>query len=257
MTQATKFFNWSGGLQPGPPYTQLSPNLRLVREEVTRRFGGYQLGGYGVRPIAGSARWSPHAFGAAVDTSWATRVGGPGILWMQDYVLPFLVEFSAELGIQVVHHYGGWTGGPHAGANRWKAGTGWYRSPLQAGDWVHYEVHPDEWNNQVPIEQRLRAPTFPPGVQIPVFAPERGQWSLWPLGPKPVLRLGATGDAVRYLQGVMRLKAGQTQIGTVDGVFGNKTLSGVLNVQRFFTPDSVDGTVGPKTWSAIDYLAGV
>ncbi len=256
MTRATRFFNWSGGLQPGAPYDRLSPNLRLVRDFISNRFGGYQLGGFNRRPISNTNKWSAHAFGAAIDTSWAGRVGGPGQRFVEEHVLPFLVEYSAELGIQVVHHYAGWGAGPHAGANRWTSERGWYKASIGTGDWIHYETHPDMWHNQVPIEHRLKQQPIPSDLNIE-FAPERCVWGLWPLfNSKRVLTEGASGDDVRYLQGVMKNKAGQFQIGTIDGWFGMKTAQAVRNVQRFFTPLAVDGVVGPQTWKVIDWLAG-
>ncbi|QQS26291.1 MAG: peptidoglycan-binding protein [Actinomycetota bacterium] len=221
---------------------------------MQKRWGGTVLGGYFVRPVRGGTRWSAHAFGAAIDHGLATRHGGPGINTVEKIILPWLVDSSAELGIQVVHHYAKWSQGPHQGANRWKAGKGWYVSSIGSGDWLHIETHPDRWADATPVDQRLAAPA----LDLPEFAPDRGLWSLWPFWQgKPTVRLGTTGDAVRYLQGVLKHKAGQTQLGPVDGVLGNQTLSAVLNVQRFFTPQAVDGVVGPKTWTAVDYLAGL
>lgn len=87
------------------------------------------------------------------------------------------------------------------------------------------------------------------------FAPELGVWGLWPLNPaKPPVQLGSVGDAVKYLQGVLKLKANQTQI-SVDGKFGPQTRSAVVQFQAFMGL-LADGIVGPKTWAAIDLVSG-
>lgn len=97
-----------------------------------------------------------------------------------------------------------------------------------------------------------------PVLNLPPFAPEWGAWGLWPIIPaaqKPVLGVGASGDAVKYAQGVLRLKAGQAAV-TIDGQFGPVTAEAVKNVQRFFRPAKVDGVIDAETWGTIDYLAG-
>jgi hypothetical protein len=91
------------------------------------------------------------------------------------------------------------------------------------------------------------SPAFPP------FKPELGQWSLWPIANKPAAKLGDVGDHVKYLQGVLKLKAGQN-IGTIDGSFGPKTELAVENLQRFFKL-SIDGWVGAQTWSVVDMIS--
>ena len=70
--------------------------------------------------------------------------------------------------------------------------------------------------------------------------------------PLPVLRVGSRGDHVRWVQAVIRNKAGGDI--SVDGIFGPHTEKRVKDLQRFFglVPD---GVVGPKTWGIIDFLA--
>lgn len=89
---------------------------------------------------------------------------------------------------------------------------------------------------------------------MPPFIPELAQWSLWPIAVgKPAVKLGEVGDAVRYLQGVLKFKAAQTAV-KVDGKFGLETEEAVKNVQRLFSL-TVDGWVGKQTWAKIDWLA--
>jgi hypothetical protein len=83
--------------------------------------------------------------------------------------------------------------------------------------------------------------------------PANGQWGNWPTTSKPAIALGASGDVVRYLQGVLREKASATEI-TVDGEFGPVTDGAVRRFQRFVGLLD-DGKVGPQTWAAIDRIA--
>jgi hypothetical protein len=92
-----------------------------------------------------------------------------------------------------------------------------------------------------------------PAPAIPPFDPSKGQWGLWPLNKnKPRLSIGSRGDAVRYLQGVIALKAGGNIV--VDGVFGMQTDMRVRDLQRTFRLVE-DGIVGPQTWGVVDFLA--
>lgn len=86
----------------------------------------------------------------------------------------------------------------------------------------------------------------------PVFDPENGKFALWPLANKASLRINSKGDMVKYLQGVLKTKAGQNI--NVNGVFDAQTEIAVKNIQRFFGL-TVDGWVGKQTWTAVDKLA--
>jgi len=89
----------------------------------------------------------------------------------------------------------------------------------------------------------------------PPFNPSVGQWGLYPLDPaKSTLKLGATGDAVSYAQGVILIKGGGGI--TVNGIFDAQTASRVSNLQAFFKLP-VDGTLNKATWGVIDFLAGL
>ncbi len=67
----------------------------------------------------------------------------------------------------------------------------------------------------------------------------------------PVLRPGATGNAVRRVQ--KRLTLAGYDTGGVDGIFGSATEAGVKALQRA-SGLADDGVVGPQTWNAIDSL---
>jgi len=81
---------------------------------------------------------------------------------------------------------------------------------------------------------------------------EFGGTNLSVTGDPMFLRLGHSGAEVREMQ-VMLRRAGYPLI--IDGDFGPATKRSVMGFQR----DSgltVDGIVGPATWSALDSIAG-
>ena len=64
----------------------------------------------------------------------------------------------------------------------------------------------------------------------------------------PVLKQASNSDAVKYLQGLLNKDGFDS--GTVDGIFGTKTLGAVKAFQGV-KGLTVDGIVGPKTWEAL------
>ncbi|WP_067927611.1 peptidoglycan-binding protein [Alicyclobacillus shizuokensis] len=69
----------------------------------------------------------------------------------------------------------------------------------------------------------------------------------------PTLREGSSGSAVKTLQTALN-QLGYS-CGTVDGVFGSKTLSAVKKFQKA-KGLVMDGVVGPKTWAALKSALG-
>lgn len=255
------FYNWQAGLQPGVPYTRLSPNLVALREELGKRFGGYSLGGYGVRPIRGSTTvWSSHSFGAAID--WRLDDNSA-----RAAAMAWLVDHHAVLGVQAVHDYFGcriWRANRYPGqptSTWWRPQTASTTTGMgQAwAKYLHVETDRSNWSNTTPVSQRLD-PT-PPTDSPLVFDPARGLWGTWPTDPaKPRLTRTDTSvdtrehDATRYLQGVLRYRAGLAV--AVDGDYGPKTEAAVRAFQQA-RGLTVDGVVGVRqTWPAVDRLAG-
>ena len=147
------FHNWQSGQQPGAPYTRCSPNLMLIHRYMKDRWGGQNLGCYYVRTIAGTDRYSSHAFGAAFDHGIGERHGSRGIAVAEAEILPWLTDNYEALGIQGIHAY--W----RTNKRMWRVGRGWYDgNPGRGNDWIHIEVPPETWNLSTPIEQRLRPP---------------------------------------------------------------------------------------------------
>ena len=69
---------------------------------------------------------------------------------------------------------------------------------------------------------------------------------------RPILRQGASGQDVEYLQ---TLLCGVGEIITVDGKFGPATTKAVKAFQKANSM-TVDGIVGPKTWAALEAVTG-
>lgn len=132
-------------------------------------------------------------------------------------------------------------------ANAAKYGFSW---EIQSEPWHIRYVTGDKIPAAVLEFERAGGVNVTPSA--PVFDPAKGQWGTWPTKVKPVARLGSTGDHVKYLQGVLKAKAGQNV--TIDGNFGPQTDTAVKNLQRFFKL-TVDGVVGPQTWKTVDWLA--
>lgn len=110
-------------------------------------------------------------------------------------------------------------------------------------------VGPQTWA----VMERLAAgepfPAQPPPQPAP---PPPSPFGDWPQRQKPMIRRGAKGDAVAYLQKVIQLKGGGN-IG-IDGNFGPQTEGRVRTIQHK-AGIGQDGVVGPQTWGVIDRLA--
>jgi peptidoglycan hydrolase-like protein with peptidoglycan-binding domain len=68
--------------------------------------------------------------------------------------------------------------------------------------------------------------------------------------PDPTLRLGATGDPVKTMQGRLNAWGAKPQL-AVDGDFGSGTLAAVEAFQKSHAL-TVDGVCGPETWAALN-----
>lgn len=265
-------FNWQrSGLQPGAPYTRLSPNLLLVVVALRRGFGGTQNGGYTVRPVRGGTSWSDHAFGAAVD--W--RYGDDRAAGLQ--AARWLVDNHEALGVQVIHDYvgcrvwychRGWvdqTKGSHSGM----MGTSW-------ACWLHVGTNPDRWSDSRPLAERgSAAPAVAAaGGATSVSAGPRSDASGSPtaaaatsaaqndkeatvaiINALPTLARGEKGRHVEIVQGILYglgwNGTGEAERIDVDGTFGQQTERIVREFQAL-SGVTVDGKVGTtETWPAL------
>lgn len=256
MTVNKAFYNWvTSGLEPGAaPYNRCAPALDSILNYLVATYGGKSLGCFGVKEIPGKDLPSAHSFGAALD--WRYKDPGPGRRKITSEVIPFLIENSKELEIQAIHDY--------FGSRIWRANRsgddagGWRDQPASTSTgmgqkwahWLHLEVTRAGWADGRTVPEKLGiAPPPPPPSP---FDPANGKFGAWPSRVnKPTIRRGANGDAVKYLQGVLRKCRYQV---TVDGVFAAETDDRLRRFQRQ-NKLTVDGVCGPRTWAVIDERA--
>lgn len=162
----TSFTNWSSsGLDwRRAPYESCSPNLVALNKYLLS-IGGQHLGCHHNRDVRGGGAVSAHAYGAALDWRYAQVSGGKelGRQWALDRLFPWLINYSAELGIDAIHDYVGdriWRAGR---TNRVEDAHGsWWRKQNGAGSgmgeawatYVHIESSKAGFSDARPIGQR-------------------------------------------------------------------------------------------------------
>lgn len=254
MTVATTFYDWARSSIPAgkAPYNKCAPALTSLNKYLIDRWGGQSLGCYNVRDIKGTSVKSTHSWGAARD--WRYADPGPGRRVAQREVIPFLIDNSAELGVQAIHDYlesriwrASWVSSSNDG---WRDVTPNPSKGMGASwaTYLHIEVNQKQWSDGRSVEEKLDVP--PPPSPEP-FRPKLGKFGDYPERKKSRLSMGSSGDEVRYLQGVMD----KDRIPTViDGDFGRLT---DRSVRRFQHRRGLkqDGIVGRQTWDEVDRLA--
>jgi hypothetical protein len=166
MTISQAFFDYQRHVPAGPGFHVCSPGLLSLRTTLTRRWGMTTLGCYGVRPIRLGVLPSTHSYGAADDVSYRDL----GRDRMLSEVLPYLIGWSSEWGLQAIHDY--------VGCRIWRsdrtsdvgdACTEWWRAQKpSAGNgmgqtwatYLHLEVFPTMW-----ADSRSEADRLPPAEQ--------------------------------------------------------------------------------------------
>lgn len=237
------YFNWqSSGLEPGAPFNKTSPNIAVIRSYVLAKFGGANLGTYGVRKTRNGStygsQWSTHAYGGAWDWGYGKDDA------MRLRVIDWLIANHEKLHVQMIVDEG------HDRA--WKSyrkelgGPGWKSSDIIGWSWLHIETTKDGWFDDTPIEQRLgvllnTTPSVPPAVDWVGIA------AAIAAAKTKVLRVGATGDAVSWLQVGLHNAGFKT---VIDGGFGPKTDGSVRAFQKA-KGLYVDGVVGRLTWARL------
>lgn len=160
MTIAEQFFDYQHHV-PAGRFDRCSPALGELRETLAERWSFSSLGCFGVRPIRLGELPSTHSYGAAIDLSYRQL----GRVRMLAEVVPYLIAWSDEWGIQAVHDYVGcriWRAGrtrvvAEACDRWWKAqrpspGTGMGQA---WADWLHIEIHPSRWDDARSESERL------------------------------------------------------------------------------------------------------
>jgi len=231
VTVQTTFTSWQDGRQPGPPFNHDSPNLVALRDYLLKRYGGQNLGCYGIRPVRLGSAWSSHSFGAALDWRWANP--GPGRDVLEQEILPWLIANSAELGIDAVHDY--------VGCRIWRSNRGdglgayWKPQPKDSAgmgqswaQWLHIETTELAWGDARPVDAKVAAD---------------------PVLPKPTLRRGSTGPEVARLIDFLRFFGWAPNLppGTT---YTLRVARGVKRMQRAIGA-SVDGVYGPMAADAL------
>lgn len=171
---------------------------------------------------------SSHAFGAAWDWRWKNP--GPGRTVLDNEVLPWLINNSAELGIQAIHDY--------TNARIWRSSRGdgkgayWKPQTVSASSgmgqtwaqWLHIEVHAEAWNDGTAADDKVKG-----AVDVPKATLARGNrgsqvrklhdhllfFKFIDEVKKPEVFTKATEAAVKKLQEAVGAK--------VDGVYGPGT----------------------------------
>ncbi len=90
----------------------------------------------------------------------------------------------------------------------------------------------------------------------PTFNPAQCLWGYYPTVGKPTIKVGSTGGAVGYLQGVLKCRSSQPLNPSSSGpwTFGSSTRSALISFQTFWGL-TADGICGPQTWPVIDWAA--
>lgn len=193
-----------------------------------------------------------------------TGVGEPWPTAQTDAYVRGVAALCLAYGIPVAHvrAHAEWSPGRKidpAGPSPWAAGRATWNM-----DGFRTSVAAEMARQTTPDAGPPRPPVQPAPEPWPSFDPARRLWGLYPLATnKPTTSAGSSGDHVRYLQGVLRAKAGQAC--SITGKWDTATGIAVANVQHFFgvSVDKVvgwhrqkDGTTGKQaTWPIIDFLA--
>ena len=262
MTKSTEYYNWQKATTDDPHYGKgPAPALISIRDFLLTRYGGLNLGIYGIREVRGGGPLSSHAFGAAFDWRYmnADQTGLVGRTKMLNEVMPILINSSKELGVQLIVDY--------VGCRTWNASRsgdqygGWKpATPNQYGEgqswagWLHIEVNPTEWADGASVPQKLGVVPLPGTPPLPPVNFQMLQFGLTVLVPftqRPTLKLGSTGSWVQFAQAACK-KDGFGIV--IDGGFGSNT---DLVIRHFQTKHGLlsDGIVGQKTWPVLNAVA--
>lgn len=218
------------------------------------------------RSVRGGTSLSSHTFGVVPDMRYQNP--GPGLEFVEEKVIPFLIWCSKETGLQALHHYiKGKIWRPPGTSGRPVNGDGWKNQNVSNpknnmgkpwAHWLHCEIHPSMLSTDIyPILLELWAEWD----GTPVITVPKGDNSSPATDPNitpgvrktmnvniPVLKRGSVGQAVESLQALINAIDNNRTIAE-DGSFGPETDDAVTDFQIFFGLPHADGIVGHKeTW---------
>ncbi len=219
-----------GGIQ-----LNVHPEMETIFAELVRRLHDARTrarrpalmssGGYVKRYISGTRTWSNHSWGLAADFN--AGANPYSYVLRTDFPVEETRRIARELGFRWGHDYSG------------------------KKDPMHFE-YAGSRDEAALLTRHLRgvaAPTPAPAPAPPQPAPVRPA----PTPPEdemrypPTLKIGADGQAVRNLQGLLRA-AGRTI--EIDGSFGPGT-DRVLREWQRAAGGEPDGSAGPWTWRTL------
>lgn len=114
---------------------------------------------------------------------------------------------------------------------------------------VRYAETPEKYMQEIKESNYCTSSTYIKNCLSKVSKYNLTQYDTIVVSRRTVLKIGSRGADVTYLQ--QRLTASGYGVGTIDGIFGIKTLEAV----KAFQADNglvVDGIVGVKTWQLIE-----
>lgn len=143
----TEFYDWQKATTADKlRFRKASPNLVLIKDWLIKRFGGTNVGIVANRNQRGRDTVSTHAYGAALDWRYDTRVAAKN-------AMKELVNNSAEWGVQMIVDYVGctvWTpkhGWRKREPDKWGLGQPWAK-------WLHVETTKKSWSDSRELDAR-------------------------------------------------------------------------------------------------------
>lgn len=149
MTIQRQFYDWQRNGSPLRLPPRCSPALVQALSALERRWNCSSLGCRDPAATSDSGGISTHRW-AAIDVSYNVA----GELQAREEIIPYLVAWSSEWGLQAIHHYNGkriWRAGRTPDES--EACTRWWKVQRTSSSgmgaswasWLHLEVHPDAW----------------------------------------------------------------------------------------------------------------
>lgn len=175
-----------------------------------------------------------------------------GLIWLRDNARDF--GYGLETHAERWHWH--WIAGDNLPKRVVDVLT-WCGIPIDGTQPVVVEPQPP-----LPEPPVVVPPVDPDPAPFPPFDPVNRQYSLWPLGSKPNLKIGSTGDAVRYLQGVLKNEVARfadwfTASGTVPKMYGNAVNPYWLYMiacRDTCYGLTIDGQYGQQTADAVGFM---